>query len=92
MKITDEMVDRFMRAYFGDDIRCVSKMNIRESLEAAINPPKEPEISEAVCRLALKDWGIQIYSDKPDLSGIRRAIVAAMGALEPNEYRRSGDK
>lgn len=57
---------------------------MRAEADAAIMP--EPEISDAVCQLALDAWGITVSN--PDYSGVRRAISAAVLALKALEPKR----
>ncbi len=97
MQITDEMVERYIKVALsaarkatGVTAWCVHSA-VRAGLEAALNPPAEPEIvvTEEMADAGAKQW----RNASGDYAGAV-AVYRAMRRLEPpapGKTRRSGD-
>ena len=90
IEITDEMVKRGCDWYYGTDSQALfhNRETMRKILEAALNPPPEPEIvvthemAIAGQALALKARNQGACGDA-DLWVLVKAIYRAMRKLEP---------
>lgn len=93
IEVTDEMVERARVAYRG----VVSRSEMRAALEAALNPPTEPEIvvTEEMENAGLREFPCDLWDDCLGRNKLYRTVLPlthyitliyrAMRALEPKQ-------